>query len=124
MPLRDLLNIFLAYDHYKTIEEHNLLQDDRPTWFGAHFDFDVGDYVIDKTGLPLESEGLNLTKSFHGDSRIMLNTDYNGAWWSLVEGHRKSSNANVLCLKYEDGYCIKDGKINLFIKPCIETAKQ
>ena len=122
--LRWLRNKSSAYDHYKTIKEHKILHFDLGTWFGAHFDFDVGDYVIDKTGLPLESEGLNLTKSFHGNSRIKLNSLYGVTWWSVDDDYRKSINASVLCLKYEDGYCIKDGEINLFTVPCIESAKQ
>jgi len=104
---------------------------DLGTWFGAHFDFDDRDYVIDQTGLTLKSEGLNLTTSIlNGDSRIKMNSLYGGTWWS-IEGfdyYRKLVfNASVLCFKYEEGYCIKDGEIKLFNpnpKPCIETAKQ
>ena len=109
------------------IKEHNLLQqgDAVPTWFGAHFDFDVGDYVIDKTGLPIKSEGFNLTKStLNGEYGIMVHSRFGGTWWSIENINRKPFNASVLCLKYEEGYCIKNGTINLFNKPCIETAKQ
>ena len=123
-----LCTLISAYNHYKTIKEHKILHFDLGTWFGAHFDFDVGDYVVDKTGLPLKSEGLNLTTSIlNGESRIKMNSLYGGTWWS-IEGfdyYRKLVfNASILCFKYEEGFCIEDGEINLFNKPCIETAKQ
>lgn len=122
------LNFNLAFNHFKIIKENFLLNHgitSRPTWFGAHFDFDVGDYVIDKTGLPIKSEGLTLTKSIlNGEYGIKVNSKYEGTWWSIENINRKPFNASVLCLKYEEGYCIKDGTINLFNIPCIETAKQ
>ena len=46
-----------ALNHFKTIREDKILHFDLGTWFGAHFDYDLLKYVIDKTGKPLESEG-------------------------------------------------------------------
>ena len=114
-----------AYNHYKTIKEEKFfIPLDFGIWFGAHFDFDIGDYVFDKTGLPLKSEGLNLkTSMLNGDSRIKLSSLYGGVWWS-IEGFDRVFNASVVCFKYEEGFCKKDGEINLFNKPCIETTKQ
>ena len=73
-------------------------------------------------------KGLNLTTSIlNGDSRIKLNSLYGGTWWS-IEGfdyyRELRFNASILCFKYEEGYCRKGEKINLFNKPCIDTAKQ
>jgi len=71
------------------------------------------------------SEGLNLTKSiFNGKYGIKVNSKYSGTWWSIENINSRPFNASVLCLKYQDGYCINNGTINLFNIPCIETAKQ
>ena len=73
-------------------------------------------------------QGLNLTTSIlNGDSRIKMNSLYGGTWWS-IEGfdyyRELRFNASILCFKYDEGYCRTKGEINLFNKPCIDTAKQ
>ena len=58
----------LAFNHFKTIREDKILHFDLGTWFGAHFDYDLLKYVIDKTGQPLESEGSGITNSICSSS--------------------------------------------------------